>query len=364
MINNLLVLGNGFDLHCGLASSFSQYYENRCLAKVKKLYDLFDIADYEETREYYTQHEDVINFWSFLFYVNYYVGGQYKITYNKKKNWFDIEELIRLALTKEIRNHEKLEVFVKEAFRALSRSGSFRSDQNRIIRENPFAFFPYCQKTNETDPYDYLLKELRRFESSFKEYMMDIVRTGNYMNNRAHFLRELQKETESRGSFHLINFNYTSFDRLDDTTTYANSQVNVHGTIKGDSIIIGIDSGSANSADLIRFTKTFRNIHRLKKTFELPDKVESISFYGHSLAEADFSYFHSLFDMYHLYDGSLKLTFFYSDYGENEEKNEANHAAYVKRVYELIGKYSQQARKDSNLLHRLLLEGRIVIQKI
>ena len=34
-IDNLLIIGNGFDLHCNLASKFSDYYEKNCLTIVK-----------------------------------------------------------------------------------------------------------------------------------------------------------------------------------------------------------------------------------------------------------------------------------------------------------------------------------------
>ena len=68
--------------------------------------------------------------------------------------------------------------------------------------------------------------------------------------------------------------------------------------------------------------------------------------------------------MYNLYNGKLKLEFLYSNYEKSEEANHKNHSNYVLQIYKLINKYSLESHNEANLLHRLLLEGRILIKNI
>ena len=76
-----------------------------------------------------------------------------------------------------------------------------------------------------------------------------------------------------------------------------------HQTRSITQITLGIDSNEVDKEEYNCFTKTYRDLHKVKEIIELPEEVNKIYFYGHSLATADFSYFYSLFDMYKLYDG-------------------------------------------------------------
>ena len=355
-INSVLIIGNGFDLHCELSSTFFDYYAKKCLNVVSAFYKMFEKGLYEDAQKLYLSNEGNINFWSFLLYVHYYIGNQFKIGDTKNKNWFDIEHLLCDALYLKIYDGFKLEDYINIAFDSLKSSTNIRKLDNKNVRENPYIFFPFLQQSNLTNPYDYLLDELHKFEKSFKNYMVEII-DRNYSERCHLFLRKLLKE---RDYVDLINFNYTTID----DNVFINRQTNVHGELFGDEIVIGIDSNSARTDNLIKFTKTYRNMHRTKEPFELPKVVNHLLFYGHSLSDADFSYFHSLFDMYKLYDGNLKLEFYYSDYKDTEIENEINHANYVKQIYKLINEYSEKTHHDKNLLHRLLLEGRIIVEKI
>lgn len=82
-----------------------------------------------------------------------------------------------------------------------------------------------------------------------------------------------------------------------------------------------------------------------------------IKFYGHSLSEADYSYFQSIFDYYDLYENTnVSLTFYYS---EGYEQNDA--------IYGLISEYGKtltNKEQGKNLIHKLLLENRLKIEKI
>ena len=82
-----------------------------------------------------------------------------------------------------------------------------------------------------------------------------------------------------------------------------------------------------------------------------------IKFYGHSLSEADYSYFQSIFDYYHIYDNSnVSLLFYYSEGYEQ-----------IDSIYKLINDYGKtmiNQDQGKNLIHKLLLENRLKIIKL
>lgn len=95
-------------------------------------------------------------------------------------------------------------------------------------------------------------------------------------------------------------------------------------------------------------------------THILPSKdnqLIEIKFYGHSLNEADYSYFQSIFDYYNLYENNnISLIFYYSKGYEQTDK-----------IYRLINTYGKTlSNKDQgkNLTHKLLLENRLKIVEI
>lgn len=166
----------------------------------------------------------------------------------------------------------------------------------------------------------------------------------------------------------ILNFNYTAlFDILEvDSPCFYN---NVHGKLCNNvctnscdksNIIFGIDDNLIQSQDasseLRLFSKTYRKMLSSDKYLTvLPPKENNpiaIKFYGHSLSEADYSYFQSIFDYYDLYGNSnVSLTFYYS-------KGFENHDA----IYRLIsgyGKSLSNREQGKNLIHKLLLENRL-----
>jgi hypothetical protein len=86
-------------------------------------------------------------------------------------------------------------------------------------------------------------------------------------------------------------------------------------------------------------------------------KPITIKFYGHSLSEADYSYFQSIFDYYNFYDNSkVDLMFCYSNGHEQ-----------IDAIYRLINAYGKtlvNQEQGKNLMHKLLLENRIKIAEV
>lgn len=118
--------------------------------------------------------------------------------------------------------------------------------------------------------------------------------------------------------------------------------------------------------DVIPFTKTFRTLESTSHYDAFSDVFndeppDCIKFFGHSLSEADYSYFQSIFDHVGLYGGTTALMFLYRPDARYDGSD-----LYLK-VTKLINRYGDTLdNKDhgKNLLHKLILENRLSIKRV
>lgn len=87
----------------------------------------------------------------------------------------------------------------------------------------------------------------------------------------------------------------------------------------------------------------------------------AIKVYGHSLAQADYSYFQSIFDIVDLYSGRVKLYFLYREFKPEAREDLLLNVANLLNAY---GASMDNRNHGKNLMHKLLLEGRLVLQRI
>lgn len=198
----------------------------------------------------------------------------------------------------------------------------------------------------------------------------------------------------------ILNFNYslnqTNIFQIESrveniTPLKINSFTNIHG-IATDSLenqdkfpapIFGIDSydvfksSKRNDANFddprIIFTKSFRlmdNHVNDIRTSNFQDKVDVITFLGHSLSHADYSYFESIFDKYQILNSDVKLEFYYYP-GEVKDKtkleiqaeNKRQERKTMKNVVELLTSYGETAANvhGENIVNKLMLEQRLSV---
>ena len=391
----LLIIGNGFDLHCGLKSSYKDFFQSTILDTIGGRYGLQQMK------------AGVSGFWETLLFGYYTTFG--KVNYN----WCDIETIIKNTVLAIGCQHSGF------AFNALASVKRVEDTYDAIKTLNDpiekfsynycmSVFYSYIKKTYSDDELyslllDNILKELHKFERRFCNYIKDsivnfdngkklneqyIVNAVNLLNILTGFSNKnyetindilerqeedyytLSQEFANLNSTYILSFNYTSlFDilKVDSPCSYNN----VHGKLcmnpcaencASCNIIFGIDDTAIQSQDenseLHKFSKTYRKMLNVNaSTRILPAKdnqLIDIKFYGHSLSEADYSYFQSIFDYYNLYENNkVSLVFYYSKGFEQTEK-----------VYHLINTYGKTlSNKDQgkNLTHKLLLENRLKI---
>ena len=412
--SQLLILGNGFDLHCGLRSAYKDFFQSTILDTIGGRFGLQQMK------------AGVSGFWETLLFGYYTTFG--KVNYN----WCDIETIIKNTVLA-IGNRNKGLAF--EALESVKR----REDPNEIKSVygtiEHFLYIKcmsifydtlYSGKTySDDEAYSLLinriLQELHKFERGFCKYIKNnivnpnnekeyntqyIVNAMNLLNTLTGFTdiqyetiddiiereeeeyweqcsptmrqsawREkhiLSKEFANLHSVNILSFNYTAlFDILGVQSPCLYN--NVHGKLcmnkcaencSTSNIIFGIDDTIVQSQDenfeIHKFSKTYRKMlyaNAESRVLPTKDNPLEIKFYGHSLSEADYSYFQSIFDYYNLYENSkVSLMFYYSKGFEQTDE-----------VYRLINTYGKTlSNKDQgkNLTHKLLLENRLKIIEI
>lgn len=405
----LLIIGNGFDLHCGLKSSYRDFFRSAILNPIGG-----ELALKRQKAQF-------IGFWENLL-IKYYECNQYD-----NYSWCDIESIIKKTL-------EMIYVKSEHCEKGLWTYALYATENNIDLNNSELDFsiieeyiLECCLlKINEAhrrSSYDdrlnllnkYLQSELKKLEKRFCKYLKNNIDNLNnesglnekYIVNAANLLAQITEFTEADFSdmddiidnheeeneiyglydleerfetelskdfnnlcyVNILSFNYTNlFDILNFKSPCRYS--NVHGKLcnnqcndncSSSNVIFGIDDSVIQSqgvdSNLRLFSKTYRKMLAFSDPINIlppKDKIIEIKFYGHSLSEADHSYFQSIFDYYDLYsNNNVSLIFYYSKGYENYDA-----------VYKLINKYGETLNnKDqgNNLLHKLLLENRLKI---
>lgn len=389
----MIILGNGFDLASTLKSTYKHFFSERIDEKVKEQLDdalicfkaqmmdssyfgydtIFKVKEPNErlhqairtmqNRNRTSTHNiyeiiktSNLTFWDLIFY---YSGGK-----ENDLQWQDVEQkmLEFFCSTAENANFPNLEMI-----KSLLRGNFYNVNAETLLCLHLASFFPNREEYERENLLNYIYDELRTFEHYFVEYLKKIINCSYEQNAAKLLLKMTQANSLTEISDTIFSFNYT----------YPFSEyitiINVHGTVQEDNIIFGIDQDKIDpNLDIYRFTKTFRQMTetKLAVTYQeniLPDKevIDEIVFFGHSLSLLDYSYFQTIFDHYELYQSKIVLIFYYKVYeGRIKEDMELDLA---KKISKMLHEYSpsiDNPKKGKNLLHKLLLEKRLIIKEI
>jgi hypothetical protein len=394
-MEQLVVLGNGFDLACQLKSKYSDFYQSKYKEPYKSLLDEFclnisKINMHEEigsTVDFFNKLEDdkefeqllessnALNIWDIIFGSRFYENV-------KSKSWTDIEQTIEKYIIRLYRACIKgedrasyLPIIVVLEFKMRVKWENLVHEIEQKGEKIEFAWEYYSE---------ILLEQLNKFENNFTAYLNGAINNRVYKQSVSELFMEIIQRYDAEGTSrkislnelttNVLSFNYTEVEKVgQQKNVLINEFRNVHGKLSRarDGIIFGIDLQQLkksesdetrdNQQSFLEFTKTFRTLKMVKSfgTQKLYSKeTKQIKFYGHGLGEADYSYFMSIFDAVELYSGETVLVFFYNPDLEDEE------AKQFRRVANLIIKYAETLKNENhgdNLLHKLILENRIKI---
>lgn len=357
-MHQLIVIGNGFDLACGLHSRFSDFMKSRydgdgnwlLEPEEETAWDII-LSSISEDDSLWCDIESTIAKWV--------IGdeGKAKLTSALTTRLPDLgedryRELSINALRLQLESHNP-------------ELGIYDSSASHI-------------KHKESEGFDFLLSELHLFEKAFDSYLWnEVISSSSYTDNAKKAFKRLVSEDieyeSNAASTSIINFNYTKVELLRNVVMH-----NVHGSLESGNIVIGIDAKGVGDGSLaLPFTKTYRLLalkpimhESLVHPAGSVDPTYIIKFYGHSLAAADYSYFQALFDTVDLYGSNVVLGFYYSKY-KGGSGNEISDSVLRERQYRMVshllmsyGDTIDNKAHGDNLMHKLLLEGRLFIKKI
>ena len=372
-MEELYILGNGFDLYIGLKTRYSDYFKNRKISeeffeKIKSIfknsigsynYDartkVYAVFDYDETllnMQIVQLYKDIEKN---LFYLYLIFLKKCDLNWNEVESNIlpfirDTSKIFKLKMETILGNIEKNEMY------------KYLLIAKVIIKDRKNLNF-----------LDFIMEQLNLFEKDFGNYIGSLELKGESKNRLINIFRTTFRKK-------IINFNYSIFlqDLIDRYKDIAFSEieiarrikpiesiVNIHGDFKNP--IFGIDSHNSEE-QFQNFTKTSRILNNdTIENFELPkpEKLGTINFFGHSLSKADYSYFQSLFDYYDIYSSNIKLNFMYSEYDKNDltrAKRETHNN--VVKLMKNYGEKLENKDKGKNLLHKLLIENRIKLINI
>lgn len=353
MIEKLIIVGNGFDLSRGLNTSYNSFFAwldtRNGVSIMNDTLQGFKAENFNAI----LQKDNIIvdNFWYTYM----------KLLELDDPEWNNVESVMLNALNPISTNFENM-IMKNQPFQNIE---SYMKKWTPSEKKFSLLVSNLYLQNKQFDIYDYLFQELRKFENSFKEYLD----SDTFRSSEQQFIRVGQPSwldgTETK-NISVLNFNYTYF--LNDIPE---TQIrNIHGVDTSDptsQFIFGIDSTKISpSQEIYRFTKASRimmNSYDTEYNSILSHTITNISFIGHSLAEADYSYFQSIFDYLSIYDSDVTLSFYYTKYHiQHSEKM----LKYQNAIQELINRYGRTLDNQDhgdNLYTKLILENRIKIIK-
>lgn len=368
-----IILGNGFDLFCGLHTSYGDYF-----SKQKKKYELILNEVKEASNCLAGLFEDGLkpnifqeitdgltispqNIWDIIFAIS--IKGE------SDKMWCDVEQTMFDFLYavdtgwQEIKPHwTNVYNFLQKAPYQGRSAGSFilarcikGKCSSSILSKDDFCIF--------------LLDELKEFEGSFARFIarQHVAFDGfvpqfniNYVT-RARQLLETLCKSEEITSIDCFNYGFTPEPIFYNKCNFVN----------GDCAnpIFGVDSKFRPDDSRYVFTKTNRRIEwEMNRTTlsQHPDFENAIVF-GHSLNENDYSYFFPVLDQLEMTNFASKKKFVitycvYDSKKETEIKNELRHRIYA--LFVAYAKYKGQSIEPARLLDSLTTQGRVMTVSI
>lgn len=377
---DLVILGNGFDLNVGMKTSYNDYFSK---IEAEGVVENFC----KECDKLLTPHPDLIlslkrkypevTFWDIVFYI------LKEVEFEK---WNDVERGIYEIIN--IGNQSVWEDYQNSKY--LHEFDKYLRKKNYSKIRYTRALHNYCQRSMFTkeNMYEFQLGELKRYEQKFAQYIIeqDSLATKETQDKISNLLFDITEPFDHQKSTifmstSILSFNYTNTIHKSlywGERTLDNSFIPIHGQAT-DNVIFGIDEVANIDKNLIEFdyesplypfTKTARIMKtpQVTRSFyksSLSPNVDTIRFYGHSLSKFDYSYFQSIFDFYDIYHKKVNLKFFYSIYcKDKEEEITKNQMNCVIKLLKTYGTTMDNHDHGKNLLHKLILEGRLKITKI
>lgn len=387
--NIKLVIGNGFDLYCGMKTSYSNYFHacdcnHKILLEWINSFDPLMVKNYINFRKNIANRNnfwvsfdgfDKANFWNlFFFFVS---KDNVQID---KWNWCDIETtMLEWLNSPNDKNHKNTRKSLEYIFRILSNDYYPKDLEKGIFYLTAFVYKKNDEKNFKDldDFYNFLLLELNKFERGFGRYIhrLQIVDSFSYVSyTRFNIEFNKNKQLDTLNKLGLTS-NYCSIDSFNFSSIYLTDDPKREfaiNHINGDyeAPIFGVDSSAfAPNDPRYIFTKTYRRMSldsNRNDAFER-QPFSNIIIFGSSLGKADYSYFFSIFDKINIVDLSndSKIVFAFNVYDRNDESKIKQDL--FKNIFDLFYEYSIYKGNNvqpNRLLDALTTQGKVILYEL
>lgn len=392
-MGKLIVLGNGFDLHCGLKTSYPQYL---VFIKRDPIYREFiegisgaddhfihkGILSIDSISSFPQVRSNKANIWSLLFLLLDEQVSRGRISWSFD-NWFNVEAIMKGTLFKANPNeHGSIphwfiwDFLYDEINRYIADhkigSGTYLNTESNVslliakvligvFFGNP-ALSELIRPFLETKQsfYSFLLNQLVCFEKGFGQYVKN-----QYSVHKKGFL---EKANALIGKFGVVGMDYAV-----ETFNYTIPDFGVDVRhINGDWThpIFGIDNVDVAEGDpKMIFTKPHRRLYLLVNQIKEAEAktMDSVAIYGHSFDRQDYGYFFSLFDALGFRDSSPHgtLEVFYDVYDKGKAKQiKDNIVLSLENVFNAYDIDTFKTRNRYTTLESLILKNKVKVKRL
>lgn len=379
--NVKLVIGNGYDLHCGLKSSYADFfmrdadknnYFNNWLDDFKEKINLNAFTTEQSKEDVWVEFKsiDELNIWDLFFYIETKTTNQ-----NNKEAWLwcDIETVMYNSLKSYDSRECNTNLFRWEhVYKAITKKmpKEFKFWKIYVMAKVILEKRNMEGFKNIDEFYYYILDELNQFE---KEFGMFIDKKRYSYSNFLLKIPNTDFEKRSKMTLqelcnvdNLVSIDSFNYDDIGDENLNKILH-NINGNLENP--IFGIDSNLCRASDpRFIFTKTNRRMELEMINFECQKDIafDNVIVYGHSLSSNDYSYFFPLLDKLEMTNflSNKKIIFGFSVYDREKEteikrKNRLN----IQKLFEAYANY--KGLKDVNrLLDSLTTQNRVLTYEI
>jgi hypothetical protein len=392
-VMKLIVIGNGFDIHCGLKTSYPDFFRERLKSEeyqnaVALLKDYKPDVFATQTDRVKELATNLLNshftIWDLFFLTiahSLYSSDDYSDYLSTIKNWSDVEDLIHSSFAHYGEEHKFPRWDV--CFNSLLDPSDDEEKTTNSFRVLPYVLENTAGLKNELSNikwskncfFEFLLNQLKDFEGFFRDFILEQTDQNTDFQNKASQLI-LSLGGDNNPQTQIESFNYTKLDKYP-------QMINLHGVTGGPNYpFFGVGSqgetfemvsqGVRPFSDDFKpeeprylFTKEARRLSSLLSGGQSRN-VDSILteavIYGHSLDAQDYPYFFQLFNALQLTNkkAKTKITFAYSLFGSSprdqiiEEKQKA-----IIKMFSAYEKFISW-RPENSLFSDLEISGRLL----
>lgn len=363
-----LVIGNGFDLYCGLKTSYSDFFKTK--EHDNNTFNRWFAENNNNFFNYINNGSCNIDFnviksldvWTIYFFILMKTRTDYN------PNWWDVEKQIENSLkdSKVNLNWNWIYKTIKEKSFSMPSIGKANKEFVECLAAILISRNGNLRNASLEVFYEYLLAELKKFERNFARYICSLHNNGNYTNSlfKSHSEKAIEKLCNKDNIVSVDSFNFDNLEikELDDKLHHINGDFNVP--------IFGVDSsafGVTNQGYI--FTKSYRRMEKDMNDDEIMNKedFENVVIFGCSMQSADYSYFFAIFDTINIIDvnSKSKIVFAFNVYDSN--KADIIKSDLRKTIFNLFYEYSKYKGNNvepNRLLDALTSQGKIILYEI